>query len=87
MNIKHRSLVVANARVQGKSTFNPKVNLDFNGDFGYRIFGNTQAQTWFSDPIEASLLGNFHPALLINKTLKKKIIIKYSMVRYSLIKT
>jgi len=70
MDIGHRSLVVANAWVRGKSTSNPKVYLDFNGDFGYRIFGNPQAQTWFSDAIEASLLGNFHPAL-INTSLKE----------------
>jgi hypothetical protein len=46
--------------------------MDFNGDFGYRIFGNPQAQTWFSDAIEAaSPLGNFRPALLINTTIKE----------------
>jgi len=71
MDIGHRSLVVANAWVRGKSTSNPKVNLDFNGDFGYRIFGNPHAQTWLSDAIEASLFGNFHPALLINTTIKE----------------
>jgi hypothetical protein len=35
-----------------------------NGDFGFLIFGNPQAQTWFSDAIEASLLGKPHPALI-----------------------
>jgi len=70
MDIGHRSLVVANAWARGKSTSNPKVSMDFNGNFGYRIFGNPQAQTWFSDVIEASLLGKFHPAL-ISTTIKE----------------
>ncbi len=43
---------------------NPKVNLDMNGNFGFHIFGNPQAQTWFSDAIEASILGKSHPALI-----------------------
>ncbi len=64
MDIGHSSLVAANAWVRGKSTSNPKVNLDFNGCFGYRIFGNPQAQTWLSDAIEVSLLGKLHPALI-----------------------
>jgi hypothetical protein len=64
MDIGFQSLVVANAWVRGKNTSNPKVNLDMNGDFGFRIFGNPQAQTWFSDAIEASILGKSHPALI-----------------------
>jgi hypothetical protein len=44
MDFGYRSLVVARAWVQGKSTSNPKVNLDISGDFGFRIFGNPQAQ-------------------------------------------
>ena len=64
MNIGHQNLVVANAWVRGKHTLNPKVNLDMNGDFGFRNFGNPQAHTWFSDAIEASLLGKPHPALI-----------------------
>ena len=35
MEIGHRSLFVANAWVLGKSTSNPKVNLDFNGEFRF----------------------------------------------------
>jgi hypothetical protein len=54
MDIGHHNLVVAKAWVRGKHTLPPKVNLDMNGDFGFRIFGNPQAQTWFSDAIEAS---------------------------------
>ncbi len=48
----------------GGNTANRKVNLDRNGDFGFRIFGNPHAQTWFYDAIEASLLGESHPALI-----------------------
>ena len=57
MEIGYRSLVVARAWVRGKSTSNPKVNLDTSGDCGFRIFGNLHAQTWFSDAFEASLFG------------------------------
>ncbi len=67
MDIGHRSLVVANAWARGKSTSNPKVNQDFNGDFDYRIFGNLQAQTWFSDAMEPSLMVEFPPALIGTK--------------------
>ncbi len=48
MDIGYRSLVGARAWVRRKSTSNPKVNLDTSGDFGFRIFGNPQAQAWFS---------------------------------------
>ncbi len=66
MDIGYRSLVVARVCIRGKSTLlNPKVNLYTSGDFGFRIFGNPQAQTWFSDAIEASILGKFHPALIL----------------------
>ena len=64
MDIGHESLFVAKARVRGKSTLHPKVNLDMSGDSGFRTFGNPQAQMWFSDAIEASLLGKPHPALI-----------------------
>jgi hypothetical protein len=67
MDLGHRSLVVAKAWVRGKSSSHPKVNLIMSGDSGFRTFVNSQAQTWFSDAIEASLLGNFHPALLPTK--------------------
>ena len=62
--IGHQNLVVAKAWVRGKHALNPKVNLDMNGDFGFRIVGNPQAQTWFSDAIEASLLSKPHLALI-----------------------
>ena len=64
MDIGYRSLVVACAWVRNKSTSSPKVNLNVNGDFGFRIFGNHQAQTSFSDAIEANILGKSHPALI-----------------------
>jgi len=35
-----------------------------NGHSGFRILGNPQAQTWFSDAIEASIIGKSHPALI-----------------------
>jgi hypothetical protein len=69
MDLGHRSLVVAKAWARGKSTSHPKVNLDMNGDFGFRTFANPQAQTWFSDAIESSLLGKPHLALLPTITL------------------
>ena len=53
MDIGCSSLVVARAWARGKSTSNPKVILDINGDFGFRIFGNPHAQTWIPDAIEA----------------------------------
>ena len=40
MDIGHPNLVAAKAWVRGKHTLNPKVKLDMNGDFGFRIFGN-----------------------------------------------
>ena len=43
MDLEHPSLVVAKAWVRGKSTFEPDVNLDMSGDFGFRIFVNPQA--------------------------------------------
>ena len=55
MDLGYRSLVVAKARVRGKSTFHLKVDLDMSGDFWFRTFANPQAQTWISDAIEASL--------------------------------
>ena len=64
MNIGFESLVVANAWVRGKNTSNPKLNLNIYGDFGFRIFGNPQAKTWFIDAMEASILGKSHPALI-----------------------
>ena len=64
MDIGYRSLVVARAWVRGKSALNPKVNLNASRDFGFRIFGNPQAQTWFSDAIEASILDKYHLALI-----------------------
>jgi len=64
MDIGFKSHVVANAWVRGKITSNPKVNLDMNGDFGFRIFGNQQAQTWFSHAIEASVLSKSQLTLI-----------------------
>ncbi len=64
MYIGYRSLVVARAWVRGKSTSNPQVNSDTSGDFGFQIFENPQAQTWFSDAIEANILGKYHFALI-----------------------
>jgi hypothetical protein len=43
MDIGHQNLVVAKAWVRGKHTLNPKVNLDMNGDSGFRIIGNPHA--------------------------------------------
>lgn len=69
MDINDQCLIVAKAWVRGKSTsqgymFLSQVNLDMSGEFGFRTFGNPQAQKWFSDAIEAHLLGNPHPALI-----------------------
>ena len=72
MDLRHRSFVVAKAWVRGKSTSQPKVNLDMSGDFGFQIFGNPHAQTWFSDAIEASLWGKHHPALIPTIYLERK---------------
>ena len=46
MGIGFQSLVIANAWVRGKNKSYPKVNLDMDGDFGFRIFGKPQTQTW-----------------------------------------
>jgi hypothetical protein len=64
MDIGHQNFGVAKTWVRGKHTPNPKVSLGMNGDFGFRIFGNPQAQIWFLDAIEACLLGKPHPALI-----------------------
>jgi hypothetical protein len=64
MDIEHHKFVVANTWVQGKRIFNPKVNLDTNGDFGFRIFCNPHAQTWILNAIEATLPYSLNLTLL-----------------------
>jgi hypothetical protein len=53
MDIGYHSLVVAKALVREKITLHPKVELDTSGNFGFRTFGNPQAQAWFSNAIES----------------------------------
>jgi len=64
MDIGRYILVVAKSWAWGKHTLNPKVNLDMNGDIGFKIFGNPHAHAWFSNTIEASLLGKPHLTLI-----------------------
>jgi hypothetical protein len=58
MDIGYRSLLDARAWVRGKSTTNPKVNLDISGDFGFRIFGNPMRKHDFRMPLKLAFWTN-----------------------------